>query len=177
MVQLIITLFAIGLTAALAVASINYLPWWRSTAADTAATLKSTLVLLEQGYDVAVRARDGLAPPITPAVDGGLAEGFLPILRFTPPAPPGYAWVYGKYAGTDPSYAELNYFCLTPAEPGAGLSEGIYRGIARTMPQFSADQLFVSDECGATSSTGTPMEYPYAGHLTFYVMYSPGISH
>ena len=56
MFQLILVVIAIALTAAMVVASINYIPWWYKSAADTEQSMRSSMSRLEQTYDVVVRA-------------------------------------------------------------------------------------------------------------------------
>lgn len=175
MVQLIITIFAIALTAAIVVASVNYLPWWYRTANITEESLIKTMSVLEQTYDVAVRAADGVAPAVIETdADRGLMANFGDLLKFTPLAPSGYTWTYGVHGDDGSRYANLGYFCLKPV--GEGASEGVARGIMRTRNAYSPEQVVVASTCGANSSDPTPSEYPAPLHVTMYVVYTPGVS-
>lgn len=175
MVQLIISLLAIMLTAATVLAGINYVPWWAKTATITEEQVLRSMSLLEQGYDLVVRSADGAAPAVSGSADGGLMASFGSVLKFQPAAPVGFDWVYGKNTVTGSRYEGLNYFCLKP-KGTAGPGEGIGRGLMRAKAVYSADQVVVNSTCGASSSAVSEDGFPNAVALTLYVVYTPGVS-
>jgi len=173
MFNLVIVIITIALTAALALASINYLPWWTKSASDVDTVARTSMNQLERAYDVTVRAANGTAPAPTGDADGGLMSQFGPVLRFTPVAPAGFSWRYGRYSGTDPRYANLDYFCLTPTATGKGASEGVYRGFQRARNLYSREQVILAASCGATADGAKPTMYPAPVSVTMFVLYTP----
>jgi hypothetical protein len=174
--QLIIVIMSIVLTAAVAVASLNYLPSWQKSAAIAEKNVAESLTLLEQGYDVATRSQNGVQPAVTADPDGGFAAAMLPVLHFTPYAPTGYRWVYGQRAADGTQWAGLNYFCLTPSADSPGASDGLTRGLTRLKQQFSPDQLFISAACGSSQNWQTVSGAAPTLRLTFFVAYTPGVT-
>ena len=176
MSQLVITVIAIVLTAMLAMATINYLPWWYKTASDTEIATRTSLVKLEQTYDVATRAAGGVPPTPTTDDDGGFAAHFLPIIKFTPALPTGYEWVYGKQPADGTKYAGLNYFCMRPVG-SVKMDKGVYVGIKRAKVTFPADQVFLSENCdSSTTNAPEPAEFPAPLRVKLFVNYVPGIT-
>lgn len=174
MTQLIITIVAIALTAALVLASINYVPAWYGYSTTAEKQVRAALPLLEQAYDVMTRAAGGTPPAVQAVADGGFRSNFVPTLKFAPAAPTGFTWVYGQHANDGTLYANLNYFCLVPT---GQISDGVGRGVYRAAGVFSTDQLFINTTCGATSSIGQPASFAGASRVvTFYVAYTPGVT-
>lgn len=174
--QLIITIVAIALTAALLAAGVNYVPWWYKSANDTEEVIRKSLPVLEQAYDVTVRQADGVAPAVQGTADGGLWAGFGPALGLTPAAPPGFTWRYGlKSEGLAP-WSGLNYFCLEYTGRPEGAPVGPWQGARRATAVFSAQQLILGNSCGQTMSAPNPPSYPAPLALTFYVAYTPGVT-
>lgn len=186
MVQLIITVIALSLTAATLLVTVNYLPSWVPVAKDTEALVESGARTLEDAF--LLRSEDaGGVPPGGADVDGlqldgGLSNNFQGYYSFLPPAPMGYAWTYGwtseaqliadGYPGntTDGLY----WFCLYPT--GAGASEGQYRGFLRAQRMFSTEQMFLN--AGGASTCGRPFNvaaggYPAPVVITLFVRYVP----
>lgn len=174
MFQFLIALFAIALTGILLAASVNYIPWWYKTASDVEATTRSSLTRLEQAYDVATRAANGLPPGVTAEPDGGFSSNFLPVLQLMPAAPGATSWRYGQHLEDGGPFAGLHYFCL--AGTAAGVDEGTWRGVNRARAIFSEEQVFVGAGCGATSSDALPSGFPAPLALTMFVAFTPGIS-
>ncbi|MNR71574.1 hypothetical protein D3C71_22050 [compost metagenome] len=173
MFQLLLAVMAIALTASLTAVAVNYLPTWQGAAATTADQLTRALPQLEQAYDAAVRANDGVAPAPTGEADGGAVSIFRPILRFMPATPPGFQWVYGRQADDGSPQAGLHFFCMAPSQP---LTEGVGRGLYRAMATFSPDQAFINTGCGSNVSAAPPADWRAAQRaVTFYVAYTPGI--
>ena len=176
MFQLILTVFSIALISLLAVASINYLPAWNNEAIDVEAKVRTGLGSVEQAYDVATRAQDGLPPPVTAEQDGGFRAGFLPYLRLMPPSPIGYTWNYGRYPSDSSAWSNLNYFCLSPSAGASSSTTGEIRGIYRAKSMFSGDQFFVSTQCGSTVNSPRENAPSLLLHVTFFVAYTPGVT-
>ena len=174
MFQLIITLVAIALTAAMGAVTVNYLPSWSGASVSVERQVRTSLPLLENAYDVATRTADGTAPSVLAQPDGGFSANFLPLIKFAPPAPGGYSWRYGQHPDDGSHYANLHYFCLAPE---GRLSEGVTRGLYRGIAEFSRDQAFVHTTCGVPATlpmpTGDWASSPRV--ITFYVAYVPGI--
>lgn len=169
MFQLMLTLIAIALTAAAAVASVNYLPWWHKAAGQSEQLMSRSLASLERGFDAVGRAMDGSPPDPTAEQDGGLMAYFGRTIGFRPAAVPGYAWTYGKANGGP--YGGYHYFCMHPAAEGAHLSEASWRGVLRARAQYSPQQILLGAACGAHSDTvGAPGQ---ALSVTMYVVAHP----
>lgn len=171
MLQLILTIVAIALTAAFLAASVNYIPWWYKSAADTEEVIRKSLPLLEQAYDVATRADNGTVPAVRDDLaDGGFQSIFQPILKLTPAAPGNFRWKYGLNEANG-----LNWVCLENVESG-GASEGAWRGVSRARSVYSEQQFVVSDSCGAVTNVALPTSYPTSLAVTFYLAYTPGVT-
>jgi hypothetical protein len=175
MFQLILAIVAIALSAAQMLVGLNYTPVWVKTASDTDLITRTSMQTLEQAFDIATSANSGTSPTVTAAADGGLATNFLSIIKFTPAAPKGYQWVYGQHANDGTRYASMYYFCLTPTA-GSQATQGVFRGVQRSMSIFPVDQVYVNSTCGATANYGAPSTFPAAMALTMYVSYVQPIS-
>lgn len=176
MFQLIITIAAIALTSALLAVSINYIPGWYKSAADTEAVARKSLLLVEQAYDVATRAANGAPPSTTGAADGGFTSNFQPVLKLLPAAPPGFEWRYGQATGASAPWSGLHYFCLEFTKNAEGAGEGAWRGMQRVAALYSNQQLVLSSVCGGTEASATPTAYPAPLAVTLFVAYTPGIA-
>ena len=168
MTQLIITVITIALTALLVLASVNYVPWWHKTASDVEDTVRSSLHLVEQAYDVATRDNNGQAPAVdATAADGGFVGNFVPVLRFLPATVPQFHWKYGIDNG-------MNYVCME--SDGSVVNEGLIKGLFRAKSTFSEDQVFLNTTCGARNNVSSFSADGSAVALTMFVAYVPGIS-
>jgi hypothetical protein len=175
MFSLILIIVSIALVSALVLATVQFVPWWVRSAADTERVLLASMPRLENAYDVAVRAADGVSPvPDAEAPDGGLATHFLPHLRFTPAAPGGFSWVYGRHPVDASRYSGMSYFCLRPST-GVAMQEGVLRGAQRVRVLYSPDQVFLAPACGATANASAP-QAPATLALTMFVAYTPGVT-
>ncbi len=171
MLQLILTIAAIALTAAFLAASVNYIPWWYKTASDTEDVLRKSLPLVEQAYDVATRANNGTAPAVHDELaDGGFEAAFRPVLKLTPVAPPGFRWKYGFNEANG-----LNWVCLEDIDTSGG-NEGTWRGVNRARAVYSDQQFVISTSCGSVTNVALPSSYPAPIAITMYLAYTPGIS-
>lgn len=170
MLNLILTLISIALTAALAVASLVYLPIWPKQAETVHTLVKTGFPKLEQAFK-ARHVAVGTPAPDTGQPDGGLGTYFGPYLDFVPKAPDGYYWVYGQRL-----VAPLDYFfCLAPIGSGTA-REGDWRGFLRGRQLFPADQYVIHGSglggCGTVvnSTSSTPIA---AAAITFFVRPTP----
>lgn len=169
MVQLLMVIMAIGLSAAALTATISYLPTWTATAEKTYTLSKAGFVTLEAAFKGYSAANGGAAPVPSAAQDGGIGA-FQAYYSFLPKAPAGFAWKYG-FNGTD------YYFCVYPT--GTGGAVGDFRGLDRLRQVFSEQQFFVNPDgitgCGGTVSIAEPVEFPAQFAGTYLVKYVPGM--
>lgn len=175
MFQLIATIMAIALTSALVLVSINYLPFGQEQIRQTDHMVRRMLPQLETAYDIAMRATDGVAPVVTGGPDGGLAANFKGILAWTPVAPEGFQWTYGKRPDDGGLNSGREYFCLNPIST---TKETVGRGLYLGSTAYSREQLVISTSCGATAWGTKPSSWTASTRvaLTFYVAYTPGLS-
>ena len=174
--SLILTLISIGLLAALATASVTYVPWWQRDASNTEAIVDSGMRKLERAFQLHAKAHADTPAPALGGADGGLAANFQAYLGFVPAAPAGFAWAYGVRPNDGTAYSNMSYFCLYPAESGAG-QMGKVRGIYRFAAYAGQGQAVYSNTtCGAISNTAMASEFPQSVRLTYYVPYVAGMS-
>ncbi len=151
MTQLILTIMAIALSAALIVATVNYMPSWPKQAEITQTLGKTGFTQLQAAYK-GYHTANGVVPEPNADPDGGLATHFTPYLDFVPRAPDGYYWTYGRQLAGNLDH----FFCLAP-EPGTATGEGDYRGLMRLRAIFPSDQFIVHDDglagCGVSPVT------------------------
>lgn len=174
MFQLIIVVLAIALTAALVMVTVKYLPWWTLNANRVEDATRTSLLRLDQAYDVAARAANGVPPSVTADPDGGFVLNFRPVMRLLPAAPQNTVWVYGQHPVDATPYSGMHYFCLKTTTGGGG-DEALWRGVNRARGTFSSDQAYLNSACGAISSVSLPTTFPAPLALTFFVAYVPGI--
>lgn len=179
MVSLITTVLAIALLAAMLAITINYLPGWETTAANTSALMLNSFNDL-RGAFASAWAADNVNgyktgtyadPPASGSGDGGLAADFGAYM-YTPGVPAGYAWAYGHS-----SVNGLSYFCMYPT--GAGANFGVFEGMVSAIRKFggSAGEITLASggaaACGSTTSSPAPSAYPADYALTFFVRCTP----
>lgn len=152
MLNLILVVLSIVLTAATLYASMNYLPGWTSAANDTNRLTNHGFVSLDKAFQSATTRALGSAPAPTTGIDGGLAVHFGADYGFLPKAPVGYAWKYG-YNGSD------YYFCMYPLAGRAGASEGMWRGLNRSRNSLPDQQYFILPG-GVSACDSTPPSSP-----------------
>lgn len=174
MFSLFLVVMSIMLVGALALVSIKYIPFGFKERDQIVDQLSAALPKLENAYDVVTRANSGTPPTTTAAADGGFADNFLPVLRFTPALPPTMSISYGLYSGADPKYTGLNYFCIKGSAEYLS-NDFALKGIAKTKNVFSPDQYFISETCGVPSNINVAS--PPANYvITFFVAYVPPVS-
>lgn len=170
MFNLILTVIAIGLLAVVAVASVNYIPWWQKPSLEAAARVQAGLVSLDRAFQAASQAGTLTGTFASPqeALQSLLVQ---PYLRFTPPGLPGYSWGLYKKDVTGPGdpYSGLFYLCLAPSSASTPPSEPTLTGLTRAAAIASPQQAVVASSCGATASgvgAGAPT-------LTYYLVAAP----
>lgn len=170
MSQLVLVILAIGLTSALLMATINYMPSWQPVALETQRQVVSGFDKLERAYHLKTRVNGGTPDAPTTDPDGGLAQHFVHYYGFLPRPPAGYDWRYGYDAGLN-----LNWFCLYPT--GAGASRGVFEGMKRAATSFSVEQFYLHaggvSSCGSTAAQPAPSSFPALVTITFFVRYIP----
>jgi hypothetical protein len=175
MVNLILVILSITLTAATLFASLNYLPAWTSTATDSYHLARYGFVALEKAFLTHVSTAGGAVPPPTADTDGGLASNFSANYGYLPKPLPGFAWKYG-HNGSD------SYFCLYPVSGGSGASEGAWRGLNRARTVLSDQQYFLipggESACSSASPqtaamTTPPSSFPVLLSAVYLVRYVP----
>jgi hypothetical protein len=137
MVNLILVILSISLTAATLFASLNYMPIWTKQATDSYSVVKTGLVTLDKAFNSRTTADNGVPPAPLAGDDGGLATNFAAYYSFLPKTPQGYAWRYG-YNGA------AYYFCMYPKAGNVGASEGLWRGLTRLRRVLPDDQYFIT---------------------------------
>lgn len=173
MVQLIITVIAIALAAAAALVTVNYSPWWAQSVAESEASVRTALRKLETVYIASARTAAASALDPNANADGGLMAIYGGLLGFTPGAPVGYTWTYGK-KGTTGAYANTHYFCLQPNGTVTGRDESAARALMRAAHGFSAEQYVLAENCGAEVSEDVS-DAAVVPVLTFYVKPLPDV--
>jgi hypothetical protein len=185
MYQLMMTVIAIVLTAAIATATIVYTPGWKTASDDAYMLARTGVQTLENAFTLATQANGGTELAVDLGqTDGGLAANFANYYRFLPKAPAGYSWKYGYSSATtltNDSYAGngangLYWFCLYPS--GTTMSQGVYKGFARSQKIFSGTQFYLHDGgssfCGRAVNSAEPTVYPNDYSVTFFVRYVSG---
>jgi hypothetical protein len=169
MMQLILVVLAIALTASYLLISINYIN--PANLGTSSATNYGKLTIagfeaMQNGYKKATTPLStafGMTPstPLTdraaPTVIGGL---LLPVL---PAAPPGYGWSYG---GNSATYN--NWVCLSPLG-GNPTTQAIYSGLIKAGTRFSTSYSVTSGACGSTASSAPPVGFPAAYSATLWL--------
>lgn len=173
MVNLLLVMLSISLTAATLYASMSYLPGMSSTTDDAYHQTRYGFVALEKAFNAATSRAEGYAPSPTNEFDGGLATNFSVDYGYLPRAPKGYAWKYG-FNGQD------YYFCLYPATAAA--SQAYWRGFNRARKVLSDQQYFILPggvaACDTTvpqsaSLVGAPSAYPAMISMVYLLRWEP----
>jgi hypothetical protein len=173
MVNLILVILSITLTAATLYASMNYLPGINSTTDDAYRLTRYGFVALEKAFNAATGRASGTAPAPTAETDGGLATNFSSDYGYLPKVPKGFAWKYG-FNGQD------YYFCLYPTTTGA--SQAYWRGFNRAHRVLSDQQYFILAggvaACNTQSPQGAnltsaPSSYPAMISMVYLLNWQP----
>lgn len=176
MVNLILVILSISLTAATLFASMNYLPGWTSSAADAHQLTRHGFVTLEKAFQASLSRTEGAAPAPTVDSDGGLATNFSADYGYLPNTPKGYSWKYG-FNGTD------YYLCLYPQAAG-GASEALWRGMKRARSVLSDQQYFLLPGGVASCDTPSPAsmnlvadpeDFPTSVSAVYLLRYTPPV--
>lgn len=178
MVHLIITLISISLLSALALATVNYMPWHVRPAAEVSSVARESLTKVESAYQVAVALNNG----VSPSAAGTPQEAFNtvlvePLLKFTPAAPTGYGWSYAQFSDTaQPGsvYDGLHYVCLYPLDANRTSDMALERGFGQGLAAFSPAQVTLSETCGAKTSLTSFAKAPV---VTMFLVPAPEFSY
>lgn len=135
MLNLILVIMSIALTASLAYASVTYLSPEDGVRQTDISYIESGLRGLQNGYSDYV-AETGNTPTSLSQIS--------PQYVFTPTAPKGLAWSYGS--GAYSTSFNGTYFCLS----GSAMSVEV-QAAEDLESTFSPEQYFVNSSCGATS--------------------------
>ncbi len=167
MFNLIITVLAIGLVAALAMASITYVPWHIKPAENIAKSAGEGLERVQDAYRWLSAAGAGAAPDPQGTPAAAFQSTFVDkALKLTPPVPPGYQWTYHKFPSDGTKYADLHYVCLEPAN-ALPADKALELGLRKALVTLSQEQAILADTCGATQSKSTFVAAPV---LTFFLV-------
>lgn len=167
MYQLIIVIITIGLFGLALLAQLNYVPAWTKTVDVDYEVTREGLLKLENAYNLYAQANAGAGPAVSA---GAVPEALRPYLKFIPAAPRGMQWSYGQNSDDGTLYANMHFFCATPAT-ASGITEGTFRGLLRVKATLSPEQYFVTAAC---NSRNTPVTgYSAATAVTMYVAYAP----
>lgn len=166
MVNLILVILSIGLTAALIAATMNFMPFWANDVGTTRNSVAASLERLETAYQLAAAADELPAPGYYPGAS--LVDSFTQArLPFVPAAPAGYTWSFTKAALP----GQLDHFCLEPSG-ASGLSRGQYKGIAQLRDRTGVNQLLAGSTCGAGITPPIDqLSYPTTVVFTYRVAY------
>lgn len=173
MVNLLLVILSISLTAATLYASMSYLPSSSSTTDEGYHLTRYGFVALESAFNAATTRGDGYPPAPTAAQDGGLADNFAADYGYLPKAPRGYAWKYG-FNGQD------YYLCLYPATAGA--SQAYWNGFNRVRRVLSDQQYFIlpggvaaceTPSPQSSNLTAPPSDYPAMISLVYLLRWEP----
>lgn len=179
MLQLILTVMAIGLTALVITATLSYTPRWLMDYNKAKEPLAKGFCRLERTGLDEIAVQPGQLPMPTlnqgddwngtpyPYVDGGLAAYLGARYRFLPVSPEGSTWRYGRttVAGTP-----TGYICLDATVNG--LSEGAYRALLNLKSVIPPGQLTISGACGSTADAAEATTFPAGLSATLFI--TPG---
>lgn len=172
MVNFILAIFSIMLTAATVISTMNYLPGGAKVTAEAYNVSKTGIVTLEKAFKKYMSVNGAVYPPQTLAADGGLSQYFASYYGYLPKATTGYAWKYG--------YNGANYYiCMSPATGNSGATYPLWRGWTRTRNVLSDQQYFILSSCGATppatpqsaAAKAAPASFPAPLALVYTLRY------
>lgn len=152
MINLIVSVLAIALTAICAMASINYMPWWQNSANSVESRMEGVFSDALSRFKEA-SAFYGEEPTPSADADGGLNSLIIsPFSKIGLPVPKaGFTWSYGVNSNVNSPYYGVKFFCLTP--PPSGLNYGEYVGMHRAFNVAPASVIAESE----TSCGGAPL--------------------
>jgi hypothetical protein len=155
MINLVLTILAIALTAGTLYASVNYLPIARPAFELTKGLTSGGFTSLETGWKN--WKTDHAEVPLAANPDTWAGQ-LTPAYLFYPRAPKNFTWSYGQQGS---GY----YFCLS------GPSNAIqYQAFTSLIQSFSPQQYFISTEsCGALVTSVAPANWPTNLYVTYWV--------
>ncbi|MHB1666044.1 hypothetical protein [Thiomonas sp.] len=157
MTSLVLTIMSIALLAAMALATVSYLPADTDSISTAQSQVSAGFISLQNGYNAYVAATGSV--PTTANWSSVLTPQYV----FLPAAPLNTSWAYtagAPYSGS----ATGNYFCLSGT-----MNQAQYTGMINAARQFSPQAFFYGSACGATSDAATPTTWPATVAVTFWV--------
>jgi len=162
MVQLIVTVISIALTALVVTVTVQYVPSGWTTTDETAKALRAGIKHLEAA--VLAERKASAAPVNTYAAPQSLTGATFRPYVIVPKAPggPGSGWSYGTTA----AFGNAAFVCLT----STAVTKPMYRGFKRVkLSSYSDEQMTISTGgCGDTSDSPEPA-FPAANvYVTYF---------
>lgn len=166
MLNLIIVVMSIALTASLIAVSVSYTPTW-------VVDYQRNLPIVTKGFcklegsvlDYLEYAGETTAPAPLADADGGLNALFGAHYKFLPQVVDQGQWAYGEGTVNSQTYG---YICLA----GASISEGTYVALKRLQGTLPQGQFVLGNACGATTDVAEPTTFPATIRPTLYI--TPG---
>jgi hypothetical protein len=158
MVNFILTILAIALTAAVLYTMVSYVNPNQAIARGVGEQVYAGFTTLEQALnDHKTATGDWLAPGLT------WASTLTPAYAFLPRPPKNMAWNYALGGAG-------RYLCLAPINGSALVSEAQYKGFTRFAEKVSAQQGFVSTAgCGVVLNSQPPSSWPASVFVTYWI--------
>lgn len=185
MYTLLISIFAIVLEALCLFALLSASPNWAKTAPDISRVIAAGLSTGDMAFYRYAAANNGAALAPTAATDGGLSNFRSPVAysAFTPPAPLGYAWKYGK-----DNALNQYYLCMYSVSGAPVATEDVYRAMKRLQRLLPWEQYVIhpgpNTTCGVQSAgsldpasvptdLAAPSVFPANLTVTYWLKYLP----
>lgn len=158
MLNLILVLISIALTASVLYSTLSYLPALRPLTDRTYELSKSGFTSLESAYVSYKAATTTDLAPSTWMAD------LTPKYVFIPRTPEGMTWSYNIQSGVISPAVPGNYFCLSGI-----ISKAQWDGLNRLNKIFSSQQYFQNTTCGSTTNISEPTSWPASVAMTYWV--------
>lgn len=152
MINFVLTILSIALTAAVLYASVTYLAPGRPVITLTYNLATQGFPALGTAFSDFKSANGGVAPAVST-----WETQLTPTYTFLPAAPKGMSWSYGT-DGTG------YWFCLS-----GSVSQPQYDGLAQAAQVFSVQQYFIGSTCGITANAAAPATWPATLAATYWV--------
>lgn len=170
MYSLIYVILSIALLALIALSTVNYLPWWISTAERIENETYRAVSIVQNAYNLTLEDLDGVVPAVNgSSVDGGLLANF-PSIVFNPIGR-GFSSTYGQTSSHPSPYSDLKWVCFHKNNVDIGTLKGMHRAAAR----FPQGQAFVNETCGSIQNKPDSEEFSSIA-FTYYLTYAPDIN-
>lgn len=158
MLNLVMTILGIALTAGTLYASVNYLPIARPVFELTKGLTSNGFTSLEKGWQNWKVDHGDIPLQFDPVNPDAWAAQLTPSYLFYPRAPKNFTWSYAQQGS---GY----YFCLS------GQASAVqYQAYANLFQSLSPQQYFIStDSCGALANSPQPSVWPASVYVTYWV--------